>query len=173
MKRNSNIALKWLAGLLAGAVLLLPPGADASEGAAPPRVPPRTWPAPRKPPPHRSLKLSTKARERFRAAWGVDALRVSRVASGNLIRFNYRVTDPAQAAPLVDKSATPVLYAPRAGARLSVPVMDKIGPLRQTGALKAGQEYWVTFSNKGNLVKPGDRVNVIIGRFHADGLLVE
>ena len=51
--------------------------------------------------------------------------------------------------------------------------MDKVGPLRQTGALQAGQDYWVAFSNKGNLVKPGDRVDVIIGRFHADGLLVE
>jgi len=29
------------------------------------------------------------------------------------------------------------------------------------------------FSNKGNLVKAGDRVNVMIGTFHADGLLVE
>jgi hypothetical protein len=103
----------------------------------------------------------------------VDALRVSRVASGSLIRFDFRVADPAQAAPLVDKSAIPSLYAPRAHAALSVPVMDKIGPLRQTGTLKAGQEYWVTFSNKGNLVKSGDRVDVIIGRFHADGLMVE
>ena len=173
MGRSSNLARKSLAGLLAGAALLLPPVADASQDAAPPPAPPRTWPAPRKPAPHRALKLSTKAREHFRAAWGVDALRVSRVASGNLIRFNYRVTDPAQAAPLVDKSATPVLYAPRARAMLSVPVMDKVGPLRQTGTLKAGQEYWVTFSNKGNLVKPGDRVDVVIGRFHADGLTVQ
>lgn len=174
MKPSSHIALKGLAGVLASAALLLAPTADASEKAAPPPAPPRASPAaPHKPATHRSLKLSTKAREHFRAAWGVDALRVSRVASGNLIRFNYRVTDPAQAAPLSDKSATPVLYAPRARATLSVPVMEKIGPLRQTGTLKAGQEYWVTFSNKGNLVKSGDRVDVIIGRFHADGLMVE
>jgi hypothetical protein len=31
----------------------------------------------------------------------------------------------------------------------------------------------MAFSNKGNLVRPGERVNVIIGKFHADGLLVE
>jgi hypothetical protein len=29
------------------------------------------------------------------------------------------------------------------------------------------------FSNKRNLVRAGDRVNVVIGSFHADGLLVE
>jgi len=51
--------------------------------------------------------------------------------------------------------------------------MEKIGPLRQSGAAKAGQEYWMTFSNKGDLIKPGDRVNVMIGQFHADGLMVE
>jgi hypothetical protein len=166
MKRSSNVALKWLAWFLA--VALLQP---ALAGA---RVGPAMRPAaPRKPSTHRSLRLSTNAMEHFRAAWGVDRLRVSRVASGSLIRFDYRVTDPVQAAPLVDKSATPVLYAPKAGAALSVPVMDKIGQLRQTGKLEAGQQYWVTFSNKGNLVRPGDRVDVVIGRFHADGLVVE
>jgi hypothetical protein len=29
------------------------------------------------------------------------------------------------------------------------------------------------FSNKGDLIKRGDRVNVAIGMFHADGLVVE
>jgi len=157
--------------LASGAMLLLPTAGVSEEATqASPGTSPQTS---HKPATHRSFRLSTSAREHFRAAWGVDALRVSRVASGSLIRFNYRVTDPAQAAPLVDKNATPVLYAPRARATLSVPVMEKIGPLRQTGTLQAGQEYWVTFSNKGNLVRPGDRVDVIIGRFHADGLTVE
>jgi hypothetical protein len=129
--------------------------------------------APQKPASHRAFKLSKKARQYFEAAWGVDRLKVSRVASGNLIRFKYRVVDPAQAAPLGDRNVTPVLYAPRARAMLSVPVMEKIGALRQVGTLKAGQEYWITFSNKGNLVRPGDRVNVVVGQFHADGLFVE
>jgi hypothetical protein len=172
MTRRSILEPGSLLGLVAGAALALATPAGATEAEAP-QAPSRTWPAPRRPSTHRALKVSTNAREHFRAAWGVDALRVSRVASGTLIRFNYRVTDPAQAAPLVDKKATPVLYALRAHAALSVPVMDKVGALRQTGALKAGQEYWVTFSNKGDLVKPGDRVNVVIGPFHVDGLTVE
>ena len=172
MRRSSKPALRGLAGALAGAALLLAPPAGAAE-AAPPAVPPASATGPHKPAPHRAFKLSTKAREHYRAAWGVDALRVSRVASGSLIRFDFRVTDPTQAAPLVDKTATTALYSPRAHATLSVPVMDKIGPLRQTGKLNAGQAYWVTFSNKGNLVRSGDRVDVIIGRFHADGLTVE
>jgi hypothetical protein len=31
----------------------------------------------------------------------------------------------------------------------------------------------MVFSNKGNLVKPGDEISVVIGKFHADGLIVE
>jgi hypothetical protein len=31
----------------------------------------------------------------------------------------------------------------------------------------------MAFSNPRRTVKPGDRVNVVIGRFHADGLVVE
>jgi len=33
--------------------------------------------------------------------------------------------------------------------------------------------YWMAFSNKGRVVKRGDRVNVLIGSFQANGLTVE
>jgi hypothetical protein len=56
---------------------------------------------------------------------------------------------------------------------LQVPVMENIGQLRQAVKPETGKEYWMVFSNRGNLVKVGDRVNVIIGTFHADGLMVE
>lgn len=178
---QSSRTTKTLAAWLAGVALLVPGFSRAGESAAKTPAPTHAPPAGSKsattrtsrPPPHRPVTPNTKARQYFQAAWGVDRLKVSRVASGNLIRFTYRVTDTAQAAPLSDRKATPVLYAQRARAMLSVPVMEKIGALRQAGTLKAGQEYWVAFSNKGNLVRPGDKVNVIIGRFHADGLMVE
>jgi hypothetical protein len=169
--------MKGLAGCVAAIALLLPPLARASEGQAPANPAPAAQaPAPPRasgPTSRRPVTLTKKAKEHFQAAWGVDRLKVSRVASGNLIRFTYRVTDPAQAAQLVDRNVNPVLYARRAHAMLSVPVMEKIGALRQSGALKAGQEYWVAFSNKGNLVKPGDLVDVIVGQFHAPGLMVQ
>ena len=37
----------------------------------------------------------------------------------------------------------------------------------------AGKSYWMAFSNKGRLVKRGDRVTVVIGPFRADGLVVD
>jgi hypothetical protein len=119
------------------------------------------------------VSVSNRAKTYYEAAWGVDNLLVRRTASGNLIRFSYRVIDPARAKALGDNHATPYLYGQRSNAVLHIPVMDKIGQLRQTGAADMGKEYWMVFSNKGDLVKSGDRVNVIIGTFHADGIMVE
>jgi hypothetical protein len=127
----------------------------------------------RKVSPFHTVKLTENAKHYFVSAWGVDKLKVSYTSSGNLIRFSYRVEVPEQAKPLSEKSSTPYLYGQTSHAVLQVPVMDKVGPLRQSAPPVAGQEYWMVFSNKGNLVKPGDRVNVVIGAFHADGLLVE
>jgi hypothetical protein len=123
--------------------------------------------------PYHGMKVSEKARAYYPAAWGVDHLRATYTSSGNLIRFSYRVLEPKLAKPLGDHESTPQLYAPRTHAMLQIPTMEKIGQLRQLNAAEANKEYWMVFSNKGNLVRPGDRVNVIIGKFHADGLLVE
>jgi hypothetical protein len=166
-----------LAGALAGTLMVLPAVAHAADAgaAAPGASGPRTSSsavAPRTSP-HRPMALGHRAKLYFAGAWGVDRLRVSSTASGNLIRFSYRVTDPALAKTLADSGATPYLLGLRSQAVLQIPVMEKIGPLRQKGSAEAGREYWMTFSNKGNLVRPGDRVNVMIGSFHADGLVVE
>ncbi|WP_035993184.1 hypothetical protein [Paraburkholderia caribensis] len=119
------------------------------------------------------MKLTAHARTFYQSVRGIDNLSVRRTASGNLLRFSYRVTDPALARLLGDKSTTPYLYGEANHVLLEVPVMDNIGQLRQTGALEVGQQYWMVFSNKGNLVKAGDRVNVLIGSFHIDGLVVQ
>ena len=119
------------------------------------------------------MKLTAHARTFYQSVRGIDNLSVRRTASGNLLRFSYRVTDPALARLLGDKSTTPYLYGEANHVLLEVPVMDNIGQLRQTGALEVGQQYWMVFSNKGNLVKAGDRVNVLIGSFHIDGLGVQ
>jgi hypothetical protein len=123
--------------------------------------------------PYHGMKLSEKARAYYPAAWGVDHLRATYTSSGNLIRFSYRVVEPKLAKALGDHESTPYLYAPRSHAMLSIPTMEKIGQLRQLSASEANKEYWMVFSNKGNLVRPGERVDVVIGKFHADGLLVE
>ncbi|WP_416050902.1 hypothetical protein [Cupriavidus basilensis] len=123
--------------------------------------------------PYTPVKLPKHAKAYYDLYGGVEDLHVRQTASGNLIRFSYRVTDPRIAQMLGDKNATPYLLGQRSRALLQIPVMDKIGQLRQSGPLAVGQEYWMVFSNKGNLIKTGDRVNVMIGAFHIDGLVVE
>jgi len=121
----------------------------------------------------RQQDSSPQERAYYMTAWGVDKMKVSYTASGNLIRFSYRVSDPERAKLLSDKKSAPYMIGQRSRVVLQVPVMDKVGTLRQATTPQTGQEYWMVFSNKGNFVRPGDRVNVVIGAFHADGLMVD
>jgi hypothetical protein len=105
--------------------------------------------------------------------WGVDELSVKSVESGEIIRFTFRVLDADKAKPLNDKKYEPSLIDPQAGVKLVVPALEQVGQLRQSGTPEAGKSYWMAFSNKGRVVKRGDRVSVVIGQFRADGLVVD
>lgn len=109
----------------------------------------------------------------YEGVWGVGELRVKVAESGEMIRFNYRVLDPGKAASLNDKKFEPELYDVQAGVKLSVPQMEKVGKLRQQSTPKAGMTYWMAFSNPTLAVKRGHRVDVVIGTFRANGLVVE
>jgi hypothetical protein len=174
----SGIGQAALAGLLAGGMMGSSALAGTSTAAhAPAAGAPGIAATPaagrKKVSPYQPVKLTAAAQNYYMAAWGIDKLKVSYTASGNLIRFSYRVAEAKLAQPLGDERATPSMLGQRSHAVLQVPLMDKVGNLRQTGAQQAGQEYWMVFSNKGDLIKRGDRVNVAIGMFHADGLVVE
>jgi hypothetical protein len=123
--------------------------------------------------PYRNSKATEKAQHYYIEVWGVDKLQANYTSSGNLIKFSYRVLQPKLAKTLGDHENTPELVGIRSNAVLHIPTMEKIGQLRQMSAAEANKQYWMVFSNKGNLVKPGDEVSVIIGKFRADGLIVE
>jgi len=118
-------------------------------------------------------RFAGRAGRHYQLLWGIDSLSVKLVESGEAVRFTYRVLDPDKAKPLNDKKNEPSLIDPRAGVSLVVPAMEKIGPLRQAGTPEAGKAYWMAFSNKGRPVKKGDRVDVVIGQFRAQGLVVD
>jgi len=108
------------------------------------------------------------------AVWGIGDLNIKTVESGVILRFSYRVLDPEKARALDDKKLNPVLESPEKGIRLVVPTMEKVGQLRQAPKnIEAGESYRIAFSNSGRRLKPGDRVDIVIGNFHARGLLVE
>lgn len=113
-----------------------------------------------------------RARMTYQALWGIDRVRVSTVSSGAFLRFSYRVLEANKAKALHDERSTPYLIDEKTGAVLQVPNLPKVGELRPKMTPVDGKAYWMVFSNKG-LVKPGSRVDVLIGRFRADGLVVE
>ncbi|RQR27311.1 MULTISPECIES: hypothetical protein [unclassified Burkholderia] len=168
---KSSRSLGWRAACCAGAACVAAALAQPAAAQQPARQ--QAQPAFARHSPYRPVGLPQRAKVYYQMTRGVDNMRVRHTASDNLIRFSYRVTDPAAAKRLGDKSATPHLYGQTSHALLDIPVMDKIGQLRQSGPLQAGQEYWMVFSNKGNAIKPGERVNVLVGSFHIDGLVVE
>jgi hypothetical protein len=120
-------------------------------------------------------RFSRRAELNYGLVWGVDSLSVKWTESGEIIRFAYRVLDGDKAQALNDKKSEPSLIDPQAGVKLVVPSLEQVGLLRQTptGKPEPGKSYWMAFSNKGRHVKRGDRVDVVIGKFHADGLVVE
>ncbi len=123
--------------------------------------------------PYHPVSLLEHANDYYHSIWGVDNFKASETASGNLIRFSYRVVDPKRAKGVNNKEATPYMYGQRSQAVLHVPAMEQVGQLRQAGEPEAGKDYWMVFSNKGHPVKPGDRVDVVIGSFRVNGLIVE
>jgi hypothetical protein len=117
--------------------------------------------------------VTKQAQMYYEGVWGVDSLTVKYTESGEMIRFSYRVLDPEKAATLNDKKAEPSLSDAQEGVRLVVPQMEKIGQLRQSSTPIVGKSYWMAFSNSGRRVRPGHRVDVEIGNFRAQGLVVE
>jgi hypothetical protein len=166
---------KVLAGFLAGGLIV--PAVWAQSPAHTPAAAKQT-PAAAKPVPatvrtNLAKQVPMRAHMFYQGFWGVDSLTVKYTESGELIRFSYRVIDPEKAATLNDKRAEPSLIDPQAGVKLVVPQMEKIGKLRQSGTPIADKSYWIAFSNSGRRVRPGDRVDVEIGSFRAQGLVVE
>jgi len=161
--RQTKVML--LAGVLASSALVMTMEAQS--------------PAPTGQPAHADAKryqpdrFAGRAGKYYELVWGVDSLAVKWTESGEVVRFTYRVLDADKAKTLNDKKAEPFLIDPKAQVKLVVPSLEKVGQLRQSSTPQAGKSYWMAFSNKGRLVKRGDRVSVVIGRFRADGLVVD
>jgi len=137
---------------------------------ATPTVPAKTAGQPTRYLPNR---FAGRAGKYYKMVWGIDALSVKLTESGNMVRFSWRVLDPQLAKPLSEKEAQTSLVDPQAGVSLVVPTLENIGMMRQASTPESGKSYWMAFSNKGRIVKKGDRVNVVIGQFRADDLAVD
>ena len=95
------------------------------------------------------------------------------VSSGYMLAFRYRILDAEKAAILNEKRSKAFIIDEASDVRLSVPAMENIGELRQSPRPEEGRIYYILFGNPGKLVKPGGHVDVVVGRFRADGIIVE
>jgi hypothetical protein len=141
-------------------------GGPAKPGSAPPAAsaPPQQV---------RTPSRSQRGELFYARRFGVDQMRVQTTESGASLEFRYRVVDTEKAKILTDQRNTPRLTDVATGTVLSVPTGENIGERRQTPPLEAGREYWMVFSNPGKRVKPGQRVDIAIGTFRVEGLVVE
>jgi hypothetical protein len=155
-----------LAGILVSSISVLPVrGQTTTQSGIPKAIAPSTH--------YQPDRFAGRASKYYQFVWGVDSLSAKWAESGEIIRFSYRVLDADKAAALNEKKNEPALIDPQAGVKLVVPSLEKVGQLRQSGTPEAGRVYWMAFSNKGRLVKRGDRVTVLIGGFRAEGLVVD
>lgn len=170
LRNSQNRASKRIVPTMAALLVLH----SSSMGQTPSATsPPPGKSAPVVPYRYHTKKLSNRAQQYYSLVWGIDSLTVKSVESGELIKFTYRVIDPNKARVLNDKQSEPFLIDPRAGVKLVVPSLEKVGQLRQSSTPEAGRVYWMAFSNKGRLVRPGHFVDVSIGLFRANGLIVQ
>lgn len=130
-------------------------------------------PAEKRTSPYQPNRFPKRAGMYYGDVWGIDSLSVKATESGELIRFSYRILNAAKAGPLNDKKSQPKLVDPRAGVELVIPSLEKVGQLRQSSTPEDGKIYWMAFSNAGRRVKKGDHVEVHIGQFRAQGLIVD
>jgi len=110
----------------------------------------------------------------FGPQWGVEIVALRSSAAGYMLDFRYRVKDVEKAAPLLKQGAKAYVIVEKNGAQLFIPVVSRIGPLRQSATkIYADRNYFVLFANPGKLVQPGDAVTVVIGDFKAEHLIVD
>jgi hypothetical protein len=105
--------------------------------------------------------------------WGIEVTSLRLTANDHMIDYRFRVLDTDKAASLFTRQVKPQLIHQETGRVLAVPDTAKVGPLRNSNTPQKDRIYWMFFGNAGNLVKPGDKITVVIGDFVLEDLVVE
>lgn len=109
----------------------------------------------------------------MRRQWGVEVLYVRQTAAGYMLEFRYKVHDAEKAKALFERQTKPLLTHVRTGAQMIVPTPAKTGALRNSNPPLDGHTYWMFFANPGKFIQPGEQVNIEIGDFQVEGLVVQ
>ena len=140
-------------------------GAVASPAAAVGSAP-RTPPVP-------ARQAVQEAPSELEKKWGVQVVSIRLSAAGQYLDFRYKVIDADKAAPILNRKNEPRLIDEASGETVYIGSLPKLGRLRQnTRKPKAGRTYFMLFKNPG-FVKPGSRVDILVGGFRINNLVVE
>ena len=104
---------------------------------------------------------------------GLEVVSLRPTAAGHMLDLRFRVVDPQKAAEPLSRKYKAYLTEVESQKTLEVPI-TKAGPMRQTTLEpKLGRIYFVLFGNPGEVVKPGQTVDVTIGPMKLTGLRVQ
>ena len=124
--------------------------------------------------PFTTRSITEEQRVAIEQQYGVSILGVRMTAAGHMLDFRYRVLDTSKAGRLIRPKMGLALIDQATKAEMSVPVMDKVGALKQTRShLFPDRTYSVLFSNRAGIVKPGSKVSIQFGELTLDNLIVE
>ena len=105
---------------------------------------------------------------------GIKIERIHPSAGGLMLDMRYRLVDVEKAKLVIKRGAQIYLVDQSSGAKLPVPDMAKVGKLLQhPDQGEHGKIYWVFFNNPGAMVKPGDKVTLVIDEIRIKDILVE
>jgi hypothetical protein len=94
--------------------------------------------------------------------WRLGSLNIKAGESREVVRLTHHIIDADKTKVLNDKKAEPVSIDPQAWVKLVVPAPEQVAQLSQSGTPQVGRSYWMALSNRGSLVKRGDRVIMVI-----------
>lgn len=104
---------------------------------------------------------------------GLEVVSLRPAAAGYMLDLRFRVVDPQKAAEPLSRKHKAFLTEVESQKTLEVPV-TKAGPMRQTTLEpKSGRIYFIMFSNPGQVIKPGQTVDLTIGPMKLTGIKVQ
>ena len=106
--------------------------------------------------------------------FGIKVESISLTSAGYMLDFRYRVIDPNRSIPVFSRAYKPYIVDKASGAKFIVPSPAKVGPMRQT-TLRPDPDkvYFMFFVNPGKFIKSGSKVDVVIGDFVAEDIVVK
>ncbi len=120
-----------------------------------------------------TMTSSDAEKKKIEEQWGIQVKGIRLTAAGYMLDFRYHVTDSEKASAILNRQLNATLIHQESKTVMHVP-RTRLGPMRQTSVKPPeDRDYLMFFANQNGLVKPGDKVTVIIGDFKVEDLVVE